>query len=168
MVQFCGQERCTIDANGRVKLSPRFLVDFRRHGSDVVMHCLPERALGVYPVSLWLQMRQAEPRPATRASQSIVFRRSLRRFGAVTQVEQISNQGRITIPASFRSLLGLPPGSEAVLVGTEIGVEVWTTEAWQTEFRLLTEHEQLKADAEMAADLVEGGPAAPGGVCQPT
>lgn len=161
MVQFCGQDRCTVDANGRVKLCPRFLADFRRHGSDVVMHCLPEGALGVYPVSLWLQMRQAEPRPATRASQSIVFRRSLRRFGALTQVEQISNQGRVTVPASFRSLVGLPPGGEAVLVGTEIGVEIWSAEAWQREFQLLAEHEQLKAEAEMAADLTEGGPAAP-------
>ena len=163
MVQFCGQDRCTVDANGRVKLSPRFLGDFRHHGSDVVMHCLPEGALGVYPVSLWLQMRQSEPRPASRAAQSIVFRRSLRRFGAVTQVEQISNQGRITVPAPFRPLVGLLPGCEATLVGTEIGVEVWSTDAWQQEFRLLTEHERLKAEAEMDADLgggfVGSGPA---------
>ena len=155
MIRFCGQDECTVDANGRIKLTARFLSDFREFGPEVVLHCLPEGALGVYPVDIWQQMRGAEPRPAVRAAESVVFRRRLRRFGALTQAETVSNQGRITIPPSFRSVVRLEPGAEAVLVGSEIGMEVWAAESWEREMALLRQHEQRKAEAEMAADLEE-------------
>ena len=41
MLAFCGTDKCQMDANGRVKLSPHVLEDFARSGSDVVLHCLP-------------------------------------------------------------------------------------------------------------------------------
>ena len=44
MLAFCGLDRCSVDANGRIKLSPRVIEDFARRGSDVVLHCLPECA----------------------------------------------------------------------------------------------------------------------------
>jgi DNA-binding transcriptional regulator/RsmH inhibitor MraZ len=153
MVRFCGQDMCLIDANGRVKLSPRFLEDFREDGADVVLHCLPEGALGVYPEAVWLQMRQSEPRPAAKAAQSIVYRRQLRRFGAMTQAQSITNQGRITIPTQFRPILNLEPGCDAVVTGCEIGIEIWNAELWQQELTVLREHELQKGDAAMAADL---------------
>ena len=91
MVQFCGQDTCLVDANGRVKLGPRFLADFRRMGDQVVLHCLPEGALGVYPEPIWEQMRGACAESAIRAARNIAFRRQLRRFGAMTQAERITN-----------------------------------------------------------------------------
>jgi len=157
MVRFCGQEACLIDANGRVKLPPRFLTDFRQDDESVVLHCLPEGALGIYPAPVWTQMRQGEARPAAKAATSILFRRQLRRFGALTQSERITNQGRITVPNPFRELLGLEPGQNVILVGTEIGVEIWNAERWQDEFQILREHERRKAELEMTADLETPG-----------
>ncbi len=146
VIPFCGQDRCLIDANGRVKFSPRFLADLRRTGGELVLHCLPEGALGVYPTATWTQMRQGEPRPAARAAQSREFRRRLRRFGAFTQSERLTNQGRITIPPQFRSLLALEPGTDAMLVGCEVGVEVWNGGRWSEEFeRLLSLDEHSNA-----------------------
>lgn len=153
MLQFCGQDRCLVDANGRVKLGPRFLSDFRQVGGDVVLHCLPEGALGVYPEAVWHKMRQAEARPELQAARSVVHRRRLRRFGAMSQAEKLTNQGRITIPTGYRELLELQPGTEVVLVGCEIGMEIWNTTRWQAELRRLHEHELQKAEAEMSADL---------------
>lgn len=157
MIRFCGQEKCLIDSNGRVKLSPRFLQDFRCEGDEVVLHCLPEGALGVYPMATWTQMRQSEGRPAAKAAQSVVFRRQLRRFGALTQQATITRQGRITIPAPFRALTELDPGLEAYLVGCEIGVEIWNTTTWKQEMEALREHELRRAGAEMEADLDAAG-----------
>jgi len=154
MVKFCGQEKCVIDANGRIKLPPRFLRDFRTYGDEIVLHCLPEKALAVYPVSVWTQMRQGEPRPEQKAAGSIVFRRQLRRFGALSQGDILSNQGRITVPVLFRPILGLAPGAELVIVGCEIGIEAWAASRWDQEFQLLGDHEQQKGDAEMASDLI--------------
>ena len=149
-MQFCGQETCLVDANGRVKLSARFVADFGAAGERVVLHCLPEGALGVYPPAVWQQMRDGEPRPAG-AVESIVFRRELRRMGALTQAGEITNQGRITVPGQFRGLLNLEPGTEAVIVGCEIGVEIWNAKNWQNESQLLREHERQKAAVQMAA-----------------
>lgn len=156
-MQFCGQDRCLIDANGRIKVSPRFLADFERFGGPVIVHCLPEGALGVYPSPVWLEMRQSEENVAARAARSVAFRRQLRRFGALTQSETISNQGRITIPPHFRPILGLEAGAEAVLVGCEIGIEVWNAERWEAELQVLYEHERQKEEADMAADVAAMG-----------
>jgi len=153
MVQFCGQEKCLLDSNGRLKIAPKFLADFRRYGQDVMLHCLSEGALGVFPFPVWEQMRQADPRPARRAATSVVFRREQRRFGAFSQAELVSNQGRITIPPLFRPILDLEPGSEVMVVGREIGIEVWNCDRWEREIEILRNHEQLKAEAEMTADV---------------
>ena len=155
MLSFCGQDRCSIDANGRIKFSPRFLSDFMEHnGGDVVFHCLPEGAMAVYPEDIYLQMRRSEPKPAERASSSMVFRRTLRRFGAMTQSDKISTQGRITIPQMYRDYAEIRPGTEVVVLGIEIGVEIWNCEKWKEEFGKINGHLRDKGEREMAADLV--------------
>ena len=153
MLHFYGQDRCQIDTSGRVKLSPRFHADFRAHGDQVVLHCLPEGALGAYPLETWQRIRQIDSSAMDRTAQSILVRRQFRRFGALTQLERLSNQGRVTVPGHFRDRLNLAPGQDAVLVGCEIGVEIWNHHVWLQEFELLHRHELHKAATEMAADL---------------
>lgn len=153
MNEFYGEEKCLIDANGRLKLCPRFLELFRSAADEIVLHCLPEGALGVYSPQVWQQMRQFEPRPAARAANSLLHRRQLRRFGALTHTERLTNQGRLTIPAQFRDRLNLQPGSEAVTVGCEIGIEIWNAEAWLTESEEVMNHELQRGYAEMQADI---------------
>ncbi len=155
MLAFCGQDKCSVDANGRIKLSPRVLKDFANQGGDeVVMHCLPEGALAIYPEEVYLQMRRAESKPAERASGSMVFRRKLRRFGAMSQSEKISAQGRISVPQAYREYAELVPGSDAVVIGVEIGVEIWNAERWMQELEQVNEHVREKGEREMAADLM--------------
>lgn len=157
MVRFCGQDSCLIDANGRVKLSPRFLADFAAVGGNPVLRSLPEGALGVYPEAVWQQMRQSEANAAMQAGASAAYRRQLRLFGALSEVQAISNQGRLTIPSHLRERLGLVPGAEVMVVGTEIGIEIWAASRWQAELESLDQHEKQKVDAEMAADLAAAG-----------
>ena len=152
-MSFCGQDRCLVDANGRIKLSPRFLAEFAKTGPAVMLHCLPEGALGVYPASAWETMRHIDSGNAAAALRNIALRREMRRFGAMTQPEKISNQGRITLPSHFRALLQFPEGGEVVVAGSEIGVEIWNPERWEEEMQRLGEHETRKAAAFMAADL---------------
>ena len=158
MPKFCGQERCLVDANGRVKLCSRFEKEFKSGGStEVVLHCLPEGGLGVYPPAVWEQIRAAEDAVIAKSATSVVARRQLRRFGAMTQVEELSNQGRITLPQGFRETLELLPGNDVVLVGCECGIEIWNLGRWQEEQRKLLEHEALRAAAEMKADVESAG-----------
>jgi len=155
MLAFCGQDKCSIDANGRLKLSPRFLSDFETECSgEVVLHCLPEGAIAIYPEATFMQMRRAEARPAERAASSLVFRRSQRRFGAMSQPQGISKQGRLTLPPAYRDYASLQSGANTVVVGTEIGVEVWNAERWAEELKIINGHLTEKGDMEMAEDLM--------------
>ncbi|NOY74876.1 MAG: hypothetical protein GXP32_03685 [Kiritimatiellaeota bacterium] len=155
MLSFCGQDNGTIDANGRVKFSPRIFSDFKEKcDCEVVLHALPEGALAVYPEDIYSNMRRGEAKPAESAGGSLVFRRNLRSFGAFSSSERISAQGRITIPPAFRERLGLVPNNEIVVVGVEIGVEIWSIELWSEELSKIDEHAIEKGEREMAADLV--------------
>lgn len=154
MLAFCGQDPCSVDANGRIKLSPRFISDFKtRCSGEVVMHCLPEGAVALYPEDVYLKMRDEETNPAARAAVNMAWRRTMRRFGAMSRSEKISAQGRVTIPAGFRDYAGLQPGEEAVVVGAEIGIEIWNAERWQAEILHIDEHFQEKGVRQMHSDL---------------
>ena len=140
MLAFCGQERCLVDGNGRIRLTPRFVEDFiRRCDGDVVMHALPERAIAIYPESFYHDMRAREIGDVEGVGSSFSARRSLRRFGAMTVSEKISRQGRVTLPASFREYTGLLPGIEACIVGVEIGVEIWAAARFAAECAAIDE-----------------------------
>lgn len=150
---FRGQDECALDANGRIKLNAAFLRDFKAFTSDeVVLHCLPEGAIAIYPPQNW---GRGEDASQTTAAESVVERRRSRRFGAVSQSGTISNQGRITLPTRFRAYAGLIPGETVVLVGCENGIEVWNSERWQAEFELIQEHMLEKHAFEMNTDLGE-------------
>jgi DNA-binding transcriptional regulator/RsmH inhibitor MraZ len=154
MLPFRGQERCSVDRNGRVKFSPKTLRGFQDEcGCEVVLHCLPEGALAVYPEEVYERMRSNEPRAAERAGESLVFRRTLRRFGALSSTEKISTQGRVTIPQGYRDMLGIGPGQDVVVIGVEIGVEIWNAENWKAELERINTHVTEKGEREMAADL---------------
>jgi DNA-binding transcriptional regulator/RsmH inhibitor MraZ len=155
MLPFCGQDKCSVDKNGRIKLSSRFISDFLEGGSpDIVFRCLPEGAVAVYPENIYLQMRRSESRPAERAAASLVFRRSMRHFGALSHSDRISAQGRVTLPQVYREHGGIVPGGEVFIVGIEIGVEIWSVERWVEELRVVNEHMLQKGEREMAVDLL--------------
>ena len=154
MLSFCGTDKCQMDANGRVKLSPHVLEDFARSGSDVVLHCLPEGAVAVYPEKVFEAMRHAESNAAERAGKSMVYRREQRRFGAWSCSQRISAQGRVTIPPEYREFAGLAAAGSIVVAGVEIGVEIWDAARWQEEQRKLMEHAREKGEQEMNDDLL--------------
>lgn len=153
MLSFCGMDKCSVDANGRIKLGTRFLEDFAMRGGEVVLHCLPEGAIAVYPEDIYLAMRRNETNPAERAAESFVYRRTLRRFGTMSQSERISAQGRITLPQMFRDHADIRNGNEVVVAGVEIGIEIWNAERWKKEQIGIQEHMTKKSEHEMEQDL---------------
>jgi len=154
MILFCGQDFTTIDMNSRIKFSPKVLKDFLQECDwNIVLHCLPEGALAVYPESVYIKMRQRDSESEIKAGESMLFRRKLRRFGALSSFEKISKQGRITIPQGFRVMTSLTPGSNAVVVGVEIGVEIWNANIWEKELHMIQKHSSEKGAIEMEMDL---------------
>jgi DNA-binding transcriptional regulator/RsmH inhibitor MraZ len=154
MLPFFGHEKASVDANGRIKLCPRFSSDFRKsEGGKIVLFCQPEGCLAVYPEKIFMRMRNALPNPAEKAAESLLHRRKMRLSGAMTHSENISNQGRVTIPHFMRELTGLRENVQAVIVGVEIGIEIWTLKQWNAEFNKIRKHATEKGELEMASDL---------------
>ncbi len=153
MLNFFGQEQCTIDGNGRVKLTSRFCEDFERAGLQVVLFCLPEGGLGVYPTLVWEKMNPVQANVEELASKSMLFRREMRMRMAYTQPAEISNQGRLTIPTLFRQHLDIDAGTEVVLVGNGFGMEIWNLQRWLKEIERLGDHALAKGEAELSADM---------------
>ena len=84
---------------------------------------------------------------------SFAMRSSMRRFGALTCSETISRQGRITIPEMLRKHAHLESGAAAVVVGVEIGVEIWEAERFQQEMESAREREELKREREFDREV---------------
>ena len=159
MVEFSGQDRCQIDANGRIRLTPRFAAEFERLGAAVMLHLHPEGALGVYPQGVWDEMSRQDDQVVRQALTDVRLRRTSRTIWPWTEPERVSNQGRVTIPHAFRAILGLEPGTEAALVGCGYRLEIWNSKRWDEEMRLVLEHERRRTEAQMAAELRQPDPA---------
>lgn len=154
MLPFCGLDNCLVDANGRVRLTQRVVEDFLREGaSDIIMYGLPEGGIALYPEAVWKRMRAPALASPEQLGTSYSVRSSMRRFGALTCSETISRQGRITIPQLLRDHAHLGSGTEAVVVGVEIGVEIWEADRFRKEMESAREREELKREREFDREL---------------
>ena len=160
MSQFCGLEKSQLDKNGRLKLGARLLSSFSSYdSSDLVLFCLPEGAIGIYPQVEWARIKPELAGVRKQFSSSVLARRQMRMIGAMTSQETLSNQGRVTLPQMFREMCGIGSSEEVVIVGSEFGVEVWSQAKWKVEMSLLQDHSLERGAMEMDADLksLQGG-----------
>ncbi len=154
MLQFCGLEKTLLDTSGRLKLSARLQQSFTNYGSTtVVLYCLPEGAIGIYPLTEWEKIKPNLEAIQRDFTSSVLARRQMRMMGSMTTQETLSNQARITLPQLFREMCGIEAGMEVMVVGSEFGIEVWSLPRWQTEMKLMQQHTVEKGEMEMSADL---------------
>ena len=57
---------------------------------------------------------------------------------------------------TYREHSGVTNGSEVMIVGVEIGVEIWSIERWAKELEQVNSHVREKGELEMVADLTAG------------
>ncbi|MCH2176670.1 MAG: hypothetical protein MK193_13175 [Lentisphaeria bacterium] len=151
-MEFFGHDEVKLDSSGRIKLSQSLHGDFESYSHEaLVLFCLPEGALGLYPLETWEGMRTKAVSSLEDISSNIVLRRQLRRFGALSQKVTLSRQGRINIPSTFRHYANLEVGT-VVLTGVEIGAEIWSPKRWQSELALIQGHLAKKSESEMILD----------------
>jgi DNA-binding transcriptional regulator/RsmH inhibitor MraZ len=144
-LDFGGTEQCTLDANGRLKLSPKAIACFEKCGGrEVVLHCWPEGCLGVIPKSTWERMYYEQGYASSGMLATFEGRQKQRLFNRFTQYDAITVQGRITIPAAFRERADLQPGQPVLVSGYGECLEIWSPERFEAINAQLDEQERIE------------------------
>lgn len=138
---FLGEYTHSIDEKGRLTVPAKYRGEL---AAGLVVTRGFDRNLMVFPMQGWEKLaRELSERPLSDRS-TRAFRRRVY-SGAVDLVPD--RQGRILLPASLREFAGL--GDEAVIVGMDDLIEIWSVNAWQP---VLDEIEDSD-DVERWADL---------------
>ena len=123
---FQGETAITIDEKGRMAVPTAYREAVAREGNRLVITYNPFEAgsLYLYPQAAWQHVRdQVNALPRTKSVNRAL---QLKLVGAATEVEPDGN-GRISIPASMRSAIGID--RRAVLLGMGDKFELWSEQA---------------------------------------
>ena len=138
---FQGETAITVDDKGRVAIPTAYRdVVARECGNRLVIAYNPFEAgsLYLYPQQEWERVRDAVNRlPSTRAAHRQL---QLKLVGAAAPVE-LDGNGRISIPASHRSAVGIE--KKAVLLGMGDKFELWSEQAHHAQIRQTLSDEDL-------------------------
>ena len=122
---FLGQYTYILDDKGRLTIPARFREELS--GSIVITRGL-DPCLTIYPMDVWDEIAlKVNALPITDPRG-----RALRRvFYADAISAELDRQGRILIPDRLREIAGLGLTTEAVIVGLDRFLEIWTPERWE-------------------------------------
>jgi MraZ protein len=108
-------------------------------------------ALSLWPAKLWqgqtqasLDLLQAKLR-AGKLEGQLAKVQSVGRLLSTRHTDvQLAGRGRLLIPEGFREFLQVPAGSDCVVIGAAVCVEIWNPTAWRTHLEnQLPEFQQL-------------------------
>ncbi len=131
-MHFYGCTPSELDQGGRIKLPPWVQGAFSEIGkSEVMLYCLPEGCLAVFPLSQWQEYRQHPSQ--LNELQDLAYRRHERLVGAMSFPGDVTSQGRLQLPEHLMEAASLKKESTVILVGAEKWFEVWSLEHWEHE-----------------------------------
>ncbi len=122
---FSGEFEHTIDQKGRIAIPARLRDRFRE---GIVLVQGFDLCIVAYPKAEWVKMaeRMASLSP-TRAN----YRRLNRSFFGGSHESEPDRQGRVILPQVLRNYARID--SEAVIVGVNSYLEIWSAELWHQE-----------------------------------
>ena len=151
---YFGEAHTVLDDKGRVTVSRRF-----RETMEVMGHVLWYMTRGydgsifIFPKEQWDRVRSQAAKYSSMDSRAIDFRRMF--FGSVSEVRP-DRQGRMPVPLHLREHAGLE--KEAVLVGCDDHLELWSRDGWQL-YQECMEAEYKAMGSELFGELSNGGTA---------
>jgi MraZ protein len=124
---YYGEATTALDDKGRITVPVhlRSVMDQEDHWTWFVTRGF-DNALFMFPKALWDQILRQTGQGNPLDPAMLDFRRLL--IGSVTPVKR-DNQGRMVIPAALREFAKIQ--GEAVLLGVEDHLELWSTETWR-------------------------------------
>ena len=130
---FCGEYQHSVDAKGRMIIPQKFREIL---GTNFVITRGLDGCLSVYPMEAWEVFTQKlKALPISNAN----ARQFVRYFMAGASECELDKQGRILIPQSLRSDVGI--SKEVIVTGVGERVEIWAMEKWEEYNSRLTSDE---------------------------
>jgi MraZ protein len=134
---FIGEWSRTIDERYRLSLPQEWADVLAASGDGCVIAKEQPGCLSLWNVAQWqawlaagVDLLKAKVRSGRleRRAQSVQLVGRL--LSTRHRTAPIAGRGRIAIPDAFRSFLGVEPGSEVLVVGAAVCVEIWRPQAW--------------------------------------
>jgi len=136
---FLGKHPRNIDDKGRLAIPAKFREQLP---SGSVITIAPDTCLRVYPPGEW-DMVTGQSRVS--AGTSPTERNLIRRMFAEAAILELDGQGRTLLPANLREQAGI--AGNAMVVGVNNVVEIWSQERWQTLERNTSDFTRLNDEA---------------------
>lgn len=137
---YFGEAPTVLDDKGRITVASQF-----RKAMEVLGHAIWymtrgfDGAIFLFPKEQWDKIRGESGQYSSMDSRAVDFRRMF--FGSVTEVRP-DNQGRVPVPPYLREYAGLD--REAVLVGCEDHLELWSRDGWnQYQKQMLAQYKEM-------------------------
>jgi MraZ protein len=132
-----GEFRRTLDDRYRVSIPGELLLPLGAADGECLLAKERPGALSLWPVEPWQShfadgIKLIQQRIQTgRLSERITDVQLLGRLLSTRQRKvPIAGRGRLVVPEGFREFLGAEPGSDLLLVGAAICIEIWRPDAW--------------------------------------
>jgi MraZ protein len=139
-----GEHRRLLDERYRVKLPPEMTSTLSEGTGDCILAKERSGALSLWNGDQWrgkleqgIQLVEGKMRAGRlegRIEQVQLLGRLLSTRHTTVRLEA---RGRLLVPEGFREFLGVQPGSEVLVVGAAVCVELWRPERW---FSYIEEH----------------------------
>ncbi|WP_298821441.1 division/cell wall cluster transcriptional repressor MraZ [Chloroflexus sp.] len=120
---FLGTHEHAIDEKGRLAIPARFRAEL---AGGMVLTRGFDRCLLIFPLPFWSELTRRVSALSLVDEDARMLRRLL--FASASE-QEMDRQGRILLPQSLREVASLT--EQAVLVGLDTYIEVWSPERWR-------------------------------------
>lgn len=132
-----GEHSRTLDERFRLTLPPELATPLMSVGSDCILAKERLGCLSLWSSALWQKKFDANVELVRSKMQAGKFEgriddvQTLGRLLSTRHRDvQLAARGRLSIPEGFREFLQVEPGSEVLVVGAALCVELWQPAAW--------------------------------------
>lgn len=149
-----GEHHRTFDDRYRLAIPAEFLTALGGETAACVLAKERPGCLSLWPAHAWqgnldtgVELIKAKIRAGKLQGQVALVQRLGRLLSTRHRNVQLAARGRLLVPEGFREFLRAEPGSDVLVVGAAVCIEIWQTAAWLAyldrgipKFRKLFEH----------------------------
>jgi MraZ protein len=132
-----GEYRRTLDDRYRLSVPTELVESLSRSGAECILIKERPGALSLWNGADWQKrLEQGVKLIQSKLEAGRLEGRmdDVQRFGRLLStrhcVVQLAGRGRLVVPEGFREFLGVEPGSEVMIIGAALCVELWRPAAW--------------------------------------